>query len=367
VSEARASTLIGEVHRHPMQRTDEVKPLDGERPAASMATVTLHTTSKGLVPTEGRSLEELLATVGSDDVAWMDIVGPNEAVKSFLLDTMAFDELAVEDVFGIATTASLKFAGHRFFVALARDSDDRLDTEPLSIFVKNNLLLTVRHTDMPALNPFARRLKHADPDDVALGVDFLLYELLDAIADDWTPILSRYSNDLDRLEFQVFDPSTMYENLLEGLHDLKLKLREANKSIESLHTVTMRISQPGDKLVSAGVAHYFADLHQLTTALVKRVSNYSAGATSTRDTYLSHVNLQLAQSNARLAEVTTTLTVIGSIILPLTLISGIFGMNNHDLPTDIVGGFWGIMGLMGGFALLMLTYFWRRGWIGQGR
>jgi len=191
--------------------------------------------------------------------------------------------------------------------------------------------------------------------------------LLDAIADDWTPILSRYSNDLDRLEFQVFDPSTVYENLLEGLHDLKLKLREANKSIESLHTVTMRISQPGDKLVGAGVAHYFADLHQLTTALVKRVSNYSAGATSTRDTYLSHVNLQLAQSNARLAEVTTTLTVIGSIILPLTLISGIFGMNNHDLPTDIVGGFWGIMGLMGGFALLMLTYFWRRGWIGQGR
>lgn len=330
-----------------------------------MAEVTLHTLLNGDVPIGSRTLVEVMHAVPANDVAWMDIVSPDEEVKSFLLETMRFDELAVEDVFGIATTTSLRFEEHRFFVALARDSDDRLDTEPLSIFVKDNMLLTVRHTDMPAIKPFARRLRNADAGDVALGVDFLLYELLDAIADDWTPILAQYSNDLDRLEFQVFDPSTVYENLLEGLHNLKLKLREANKSIESLHTVTMRISQPGDKLVSSGVAHYFADLHQLTTALMKRVSNYSAGATSTRDTYLSQVNLQLAQSNARLAEVTTTLTVIGATILPLTLISGIFGMNNEDLPTDIVGGFWGIVGLMGTFAVLMLTYFWRRGWIGQ--
>jgi Mg2+ and Co2+ transporter CorA len=59
----------------------------------------------------------------------------------------------------------------------------------------------------------------------------------------------------------------------------------------------------------------------------------------------------------------TTLTIIGAIMLPLTLIAGIFGMNNDDLPIDRVGGFWGIISIMFVFAIIMLTYFWRRGWL----
>jgi magnesium transporter len=78
---------------------------------------------------------------------------------------------------------------------------------------------------------------------------------------------------------------------------------------------------------------------------------------------LSNISLQLSESNAKLTEVMTTLTIIGAIMLPLTLIAGIFGMNNDDLPIDRVGGFWGIISIMFVFAIIMLTYFWRRGWL----
>jgi Mg2+ and Co2+ transporter CorA len=73
--------------------------------------------------------------------------------------------------------------------------------------------------------------------------------------------------------------------------------------------------------------------------------------------------MQLAESNAQLTEVMTTLTIIGAIMLPLTLIAGIFGMNNEDLPLNQVGGFWGIIAIMLAFACFMLTFFWRRGWL----
>jgi len=96
---------------------------------------------------------------------------------------------------------------------------------------------------------------------------------------------------------------------------------------------------------------------------VKRANNYSQGATSTRDTYLSNISMQLAESNAQLTEVMTTLTIIGAIMLPLTLIAGIFGMNNDDLPLDLVGGFWGIISLMALFATVMLFFFYKRGWL----
>ena len=328
-----------------------------------MAELRLQTAASGLIERESYQLNGVPEAVQDEGLAWLDILRPDDEVRQFLLERMDFDELAVEDVFGPADTTAQKFKNHRFIVINARDADNQLDTEPVAIFIKENLIITVRHYEIPALKKFRHRFKKADEEDLALGIDFLLYELLDSIADDWTPILNSYSRQLDQLEFQVFDPSKRYDNVLESIHDLKRYLREASKSIESLNTVTMRLLKPNERLIGSGAERYFSDLHQLSVALVKRAKNYSSGATSARDSYLSNTSMQLAESNAQLTEVMTTLTIIGAIMLPLTLIAGIFGMNNEDLPLDQVGGFWGIITIMVIFACSMLTFFWRRGWL----
>ena len=328
-----------------------------------MAELRLQTAASGRISTEGLTLDGVLEAIEGDGLAWLDILRPDEEVRTFLLETMDFEELAVEDVFGDANTTAQKFQNHRFIVVKARDADNRLDTEPVAAFITENLLITVRHSTIPPLKILARRFRRADEEQLSLGVDFLLYEMLDAIADDWTPILNTYSSELDELEFQVFDPNIQYDGVLEGLHNLKRQLRESSKSIESLNTVTMRLLKPNERLISEGVTPYFSDLNQLSLALVKRANNYASGATSARDSYLSNISMQLAESNAQLTEVMTTLTIIGAIMLPLTLIAGIFGMNNDDLPLELVGGFWGIITMMVAFAVLMLSFFWRRGWL----
>ena len=328
-----------------------------------MAELRLQTTGAGVIATSEFTLGELEEVVKDKGIAWLDILKPDEEVKEFL-ETIEIDELAIEDIFGHASDTVQRFKGHRFVVVRARDADNRLDTEPVAIILRDNMLITVRGTRIPALDAFNRRFKMADEDDISLGIDFLLYELLDSIADDWTPILSEYSNRLDDLEYQVFDPSKTYEGLLENLHDLKRLLREASKSIESLQSSCIRLLKPGDRLINEKTLPFFTDLQQLSTTLVKRCTSYSAGATSTRDTYLSHVSMGLARSNAKLTEVMTTLTIIGAIMLPLTLIAGIFGMNtNFPSLLDDFGGFWGIMVIMLLFSIIMLFYFVRKGWI----
>jgi magnesium transporter len=328
-----------------------------------MAELRLQTVASDRTRGGETTLDAALKAIEGQGLTWLDVLHPDEEVRAFLLETMDFAELAVEDAFGDADTTAQKFNNHRFVVIKARDADNRLDTEPVAVFIKENLLITVRHAAIPALDILSRRFKKADEAELDLGVDFLLYEMLDAIADDWVPILNTYSRQLDDLEFQVFDPAIRYDGVLEGLHDLKRQLREASKSIESLNTVTMRLLRSNERLISEGVTRYFSDLNQLSTALVKRANNYASGATSARDSYLSNISLQLAESNAQLTEVMTTLTIIGAIMLPLTLIAGIFGMNNDDLPLELVGGFWGIIAIMVAFACLMLTFFWRRGWL----
>ena len=328
-----------------------------------MAELRLQTTGAGVISSSEFTLSEVEAVVKGKGTTWLDILKPDEEVKVWLED-IGIDELAIEDIFGHASDTVQRFHGHRFVVVRARDADNRLDTEPVAIILRDDMMITVRGTRIPALDVFSRRLKTADDDDVAIGVDFLLYELLDSIADDWTPILSEYSNKLDDLEYQVFDPSRSYENLLEGLHDLKRLLREASKSIESLQAACLRLLKPGERLINESSLEYFTDLQQLVITLVKRCTAYSAGATSTRDTYLSHVSMDLALSNAKLTEVMTTLTIIGAIMLPLTLIAGIFGMNTQ-LPAqlDEIGGFWTIMVGMLIFSIVMLSWFHRKEWI----
>ena len=328
-----------------------------------MAELRLQTTGAGVISASEFSLSGLGEAAKGRGMAWLDILKPDDEVKEFL-ETMGIDELAVEDIFGHASDTVQRFQNHRFVVVRARDADNRLDTEPVAIILQKDLIITIRGTRIPALDVFGRRLKLADEDDFALGIDFLLYELLDSIADDWTPILSEYSSRLDDLEYQVFDPAKSYEGLLENLHDLKRLLRETSKSIESLQSCCIRLLKPGDRLIAEKTLPFFNDLQQLSTTLVKRCTSYSAGATSTRDTYLSHVSMDLARSNAKLTEVMMTLTIIGAIMLPLTLIAGIFGMNT-DFPESLtnIGGFWEIIGIMALFSIGMIVYFIRKGWI----
>ncbi|MDP6869513.1 MAG: magnesium transporter CorA family protein [Candidatus Poseidoniaceae archaeon] len=329
-----------------------------------MAEIRLQTTGEGVVPSSEFNLNGLVDSVKGKGSAWLDILRPDDEIKEFL-EEIGIDELAIEDIFGHASNTVQRFENHRFIVLRARDADNRLDTEPVAIILRDNLIITVRGTRIPALDVFSRRMKSADKKEVELGIDFLLYELLDSIADDWIPILSKYSNRLDDLEYQVFDPTKSYEGLLENLHDLKRLLREASKSIESLQSSCMRLLKSGERMVDEDTLSLFTDLQQLSTTLVKRCVAYSAGATSTRDTYLSYINMDLVRSNAKLTEVMTTLTIIGAIMLPLTLIAGIFGMNT-ELPAQLseIGGFWTIMFGMLGFSVMMLLWFKRKGWLG---
>ena len=117
--------------------------------------------------------------------------------------------------------------------------------------------------------------------------------------------------------------------------------------------------RPDEEFIAEENYLYFRDLADVIKGLVIKVENYSSGAASTRDTYLSQVSVKLSESNARLSEVMTTLTVIGSIMLPLSLIAGIAGMN---IGSDF--NFTQIISVMVIFAIIMLFYFYRKGWIG---
>jgi len=304
--------------------------------------------------------DELASALKNINSGWLDILNPGEAEKQFMLENLNFHPLAVEDCFADPVDRAEHYENHRFVVLKARDADSELDTEYLLVFLTDNLLVTVRNTVLPSIELFRGRYRSIRRQKrLEKGPEFLLYELLDSVADDWMDIIANYSDKLDNLEDRVFDPKMEYPKLLESLHQIKQDLREIQKSVIPLQNIVSRLMRPDEEFISEDNYLYFRDLADVIKGLVIKVENYSSGAASTRDTYLSQVSVRLSESNARLSEVMTTLTVIGSIMLPLSLIAGVAGMN--------VGSnfnFNQIMLAMTSFASIMLFYFYRKGWIG---
>ena len=325
-----------------------------------MSTIRLLTASTGKAGEKTLQIEELAKSLKGINSGWLDIRNPGEAEKQFMRDDLGFHPLAVEDCFADPVDRAEHYDNHRFVVLKARDADSELDTEYLLVFMSNSLLVTVRNTALPSVERFRRRYRSIRRQKrLERGPEFLLYELLDSVADDWMDILSTYSDKLDDLEDRVFDLRTRHSNLLESLHQLKQDLREIQKSIIPFQNIVGRLMRPDEEFISKENYLYFRDLADVIKGLVIRVENYSAGAASTRDTYLSQISVRLSESNSRLSEVMTTLTVIGSSMLPLSLIAAIAGMNigsNFDFSQIIL--------VMVSFATIMLFYFYRKGWIG---
>jgi magnesium transporter len=316
------------------------------------------------------TFDELSAAMAEISGGWIDIHRPEEdSCRPFLEGEMGFFHLAVDDCFAEPVSGGFVYDDHKFFAFKARDQDRDLDTEHLRAFLKGEWLVTVRHAHMPGINEFRKRFYTTKVKRLAkIGSEYLLYELLDSVADDWYKVLEKKSHRLDELEDQVFDPSQTFPDLLEDLHELKRDLREVAKSTTPLQEVVHKMLRTGENFVTEETLVYFQDLDALTQDLVRRVENYNSGAASTRDTYISQSHMRAAEAQAEAGEVMRLLTIIATIMLPITAIASIFGMNVSsfgagDGPVDLKL----ILGIMGATGGVILLWLYSKGHIGRKR
>ena len=317
---------------------------------------------------EDTSLADLPSYMSENSYGWIDIFQPEEATtRKFLDGKMKFHHLAVDDCFEEPASRVFVYDTHKFTTFKARDADRELDTEYLRAFLKEGWLITVRHAHMPGIAEFRKRIKSNDFNKGGqMKSEYLLYQLLDSVADDWTKVLILKSERLDELEDQVFDPHKTYPDLLEDLHELKGDLREIAKSTTPLDELVQRMLRSDERFITDETKLYYRDLADLTHSIGTRLDNYSSGAASTRDTYISQTSMRLAESQADAAEVMRLLTIIATIMLPITAVASIFGMNVESFgagngPIDLML----ILGVMATIGCGMLLWLYVKGYIGK--
>ena len=129
------------------------------------------------------------------------------------------------------------------------------------------------------------------------------------------------------------------------------------KSLWPLREALSTLERTDSELITASTHIYFKDIFDHIIAIIETVDTYREMLSGMLDIYLSTV------SN-RLNEVMKVLTIIATIFMPLTFLAGVYGMNFKYMPElEWHFGYFGVLGLMLGVALLMLKYFRNKKWI----
>ncbi|MEO8381209.1 MAG: magnesium/cobalt transporter CorA [Acidobacteriota bacterium] len=295
----------------------------------------------------------------SPDKLWVDIQNPVQEVIEPLLETrFGFHELAAEDSLSPSTLPKYdSFPNYDFFIFRTVDvnvSDHHSETYKIAAFLGPNFLFTVHRRPLRSIDEICDRLG-SDTRLLERGPDFLLYTIVDSMVDAHFPLLEQIEEAVDDLQDRIFedaDPRHLDE-LLHLKRDINVLRRHTLPQRELLN----QISRADTRFVQKPHLIYYRDVYDHMFRISETIDVDRDLMTGTMDAYLSVV------AN-RTNEIMKVLTIFSAVMLPLTLIAGIYGMNFEHIPElHWLHGYPFAITLMGVTAVTMLAWFWRRGWI----
>jgi len=297
-------------------------------------------------------------------VIWVDMEQPTEADERVLLDVFNFHPLTVEDCRENRHYPKIEeFDGYIYFIVhgvTADTSPERFNTIELDGFLGSNYVITYHHDTFRSINN-VKQLLRTTTVACQRGAPFLLHQILDQVVDFYSPVLDDFDDRIDKIEDDIFTLKRPNNEILSQIMDMKrsvLRLRRISvKQMDILH----RMSRGEFSLISDEMRPFYRDVYDHLVRVVDLAESYRDLISGSLEGYLSVV------SN-RLNEIMKVLTIFSAIMLPLTFIAGIYGMNFENMP-EIHSryGYYTVWAIMILVAVGMLYFFKRRGWIGGSR
>ena len=312
---------------------------------------------------EGFTVEQLPDLLKTEaDVIWVDMENPTEADEQVLLNVFNFHPLTVEDCRENRHYPKIEeFSGYLYFIVhgvRADTSPDHFNTIELDGFLGRNYVITYHHDMFRSINN-VKKLIRTSPIAGKRGAPFLLYQILDQIVDYYSPVLDDFDERIDQLEDDIFTLKSPNNEILAEIMDLKrgvLRLRRiSSKQMEIFY----RMSRGEFSIIEPQMIPFYRDIYDHLVRVTDLAESYRDLISGALEAYLSVV------SN-RLNEIMKVLTIFSAVMLPLTFIAGVYGMNFDNMPElHTHYGYYTAWGLMIIVATGMLGFFWRRGWIGS--
>jgi magnesium transporter len=299
--------------------------------------------------------------LSASGLTWVNVVAPDIETSQMLAERFGWHPLDVEDVVSRRQRPKVddyEDEGYLFAVLhfpVFDKSVQRLNAAELDLFIGHNYVVTIPNRE---LLPVTRLFQRCEEDEelrdqlLARGSGRLLYEILDDLFDYCFPILDKIAFKLDVIEDEMFEGAS--EEIVRDISNVKQEIISYRKIIKPERSTLRVLERRVEGFLPEELELYFDDIVDAAERIWDLLDNYKEvveGLESTNESVISH----------RQNDVLRVLTVFTVIVLPLTFITGIFGMN-VDFPGEATrAAFWAIVTALVAVLAGMVGFFrWKR-------
>lgn len=305
------------------------------------------------------SIDKALIGRNEAHVTWVNIEGFKElSVFERLVDLLNIDRLVIEDVLDHDTRPKFEeFDRYAFstlkMLYLEKDTS-LIFHEQVSFILIGNTLISFQYEQGDVFEKVRERIRRASGRIRQRKADYLLYALIDVTIDHYFVVLDRYDDRIRTLEDEILeDPERSVIPEIRQLRKDHILLRKAALPLRESVSIMLRSDTD---CFDSGTKKYIKELAEHVVQVNEAIEMSGELTTGLMEIYLSALNTKMGNVNK-------ALTVIATIFLPLTFVTGIYGMNFKVLPgDDNPYGFWIMMGFMGVLFVGMIIYFRYKKW-----
>lgn len=295
------------------------------------------------------------------DKTWIHVTGrPDPQLLTDIGRFFGLHPLALEDVLNGGQRPKADVYEGQLFVIMAemRQGEEGLHAVQISLFQGENFVISLQEDGAADLfEPIRRRLRQPGSRLRTKESDYLLYALIDVLIDRKFPLLERIGERIETLDDELLERPS--RGSVRQIHALKRDLLVFRRFCWPEREVIGWLLRDEESLIGREVRTYLRDCYDHSVQIIDLLETYREMVSMQMEVYLSSIS-------HRLNEIIRVLTVISTIFIPLTFITGLYGMNFEFMPElRSPWGYPAVLLAMGGVAAVLILWFWRRGWLGR--
>jgi magnesium transporter len=298
---------------------------------------------------------------------WLGLFEPSQQELADVQAQFGLHDLAIEDAQNMHLRPKLELydQGATTFVVLrtARYIEETEEVEfgEVSVFIGRQFVLAIRQGEASGLHDARARLEHR-PDLLAEGPNSALWAIMDKIVDDYTPVIHGLERDIEEMEATVFKGDVVPS---ERIYKLRREVTDFYRAVHPLLLPLDAIERGTQVSMSSKLRPFFRDINDHIKFAEEEIVAQREALAVMLQTNMAVISVQQTQLSNRQNEISKQLTIIATVFLPLSALTGFFGMNFSWL-TGHIDGFWEFLIFGIGSLVVSLIVLWaffsRRGY-----
>lgn len=275
---------------------------------------------------DSKNVAELLTKLEPDRINWINLDGlHNSEIIEKLQSYFSLHALLVDDILTDQRPKAEEYEDYLFVTLkmLHSINGTEINYEQISLVLGKNFLLSFQEKEGDLFDAFRERIRLDQGRVRKKHADYLLYRLIDIIADSYYNVLDQIGEQISYIEDCIRKSPT--EETFRDIQAIKKELVYLHKALYPMRDALRKILKDESSFIEEENLRYFSDVHDHVVHLIDSLDTYRDLASDLVD---FHINTQ----NTKLNEVIRVLTIISTIFIPLTFIVGVYGMNFEYFP-----------------------------------